>query len=122
MLLLVTGQVSRGGDVVTDVFPVVDHPRRMTRVCAQTESTHGQLDSVIMAVVVLEYVRKKPGMHTNLVHEKSITVGKNPTSHQLGRVIDISQTWRANMGAKASQRANMGAQASQKVNMGAQES
>ena len=46
-LLLVTGLEPRGGDVVTDVFPVVEHPRRMTRVCTQTQSAHGQLDSVV---------------------------------------------------------------------------
>ena len=69
-LLLVTGLVPRGGDVVTDVFPVVEHPRRMTRVCAQTQNAHGQLDLVVTVVVVLEYVRKEPRMHTNLVHEK----------------------------------------------------
>ena len=69
-LLLVTGLVLRGGDVVTDVFPVVEHPRRMTRVYAQTQNGHGQLDSVVTVVVVLEYVRKEPGMYTNLVHEK----------------------------------------------------
>ena len=71
-MLLVTGLVLRGGDVVTDVFPVVEHPRRMTRVCKQTQNTHGQLDLVVTVVVVLEYVRKEPRMNTNLVHEKVV--------------------------------------------------
>ena len=69
-LLLVTGLVPRGCVVITDIFPMVEHPRRMSGVCTQTQEAHGQLDSVVTVVVVLEYVRKKPGMHTNLVHEK----------------------------------------------------
>ena len=62
-LLLVTGLVPRSCYVVTDIFPMVEHSRRTTGVCTQTQEAHGQLDLVVTVVIVLEYVRKEPGIH-----------------------------------------------------------